>query len=380
MRSHIRLGALAAVTFAAAVLTACTPADDPRKALVSQGCTLNSDCNAPLICAFRTCHEQCTSSRDCPSGARCVAGEKPHSVCQLPDERDCQTNADCAAGQVCGVDDQCRDACKTDRDCLVDQVCVVATCADPRELKDGTLEPSTRSDAGSDAPRGFGLPCEYTSQCPDPLVCRRDVCDHECLGDRDCEGGKACVDRVCRVRITDGGTCGAGLIACGSDASPVCVDPARDRSHCGGCDKACAVGEVCDRGACALSCPSGMVDCGGSCRVLASDRSNCGACGTTCATGQVCSGGACVASCSAPLVECSGGCHDLQVDPLHCGACGNVCTAGRSCTAGSCQIVCGSGTSLCGSACRDLAVDPNNCGTCGNVCPTGKSCVSGSCT
>src|SRR6185369_15835404 len=99
------------------------------------GCSINSDCNNPLVCAFKRCHTQCSSTRDCPAGLRCVhardvdTGAILGDVCQLADERVCTRNSQCSATQVCAVDGQCRDLCDTDRDCVGrDQVCRVHTC------------------------------------------------------------------------------------------------------------------------------------------------------------------------------------------------------------------------------------------------------------
>jgi hypothetical protein len=107
--------------------------------MLAAGCTLNSDCDSPLVCAFQRCHNECTSSRDCATGQRCVASDRPFKVCQLDEERACSTNAECPLGMLCGVDGQCRDQCVTNRDCISGQTCVSRTCADTAELVDGSL-------------------------------------------------------------------------------------------------------------------------------------------------------------------------------------------------------------------------------------------------
>jgi len=33
--------------------------DDTAPAGEAQGCSINTDCNNPLVCAFRKCHKQC---------------------------------------------------------------------------------------------------------------------------------------------------------------------------------------------------------------------------------------------------------------------------------------------------------------------------------
>ena len=62
---------------------------DRRPKGLAEGCIINTDCSSPLVCAFRKCHQACTSSRDCEPGQRCMASDRPFHVCQLPDERLC---------------------------------------------------------------------------------------------------------------------------------------------------------------------------------------------------------------------------------------------------------------------------------------------------
>jgi alpha-tubulin suppressor-like RCC1 family protein len=145
MRTSIRrwLALGAGVGF---VLVACGDTAEEQKQLagIAQGCTLNSDCNNPLVCAFQRCHEACVETRDCPQGQRCVAGEDGTNVCQLPDDVDCTTSSGCNGSQVCAVDRECRDACSGENDCIGDQVCATSgACAEPDEVDDdGDLPPS----------------------------------------------------------------------------------------------------------------------------------------------------------------------------------------------------------------------------------------------
>jgi hypothetical protein len=124
------------------------------------GCSINSDCNQPLVCAFKRCHLACDSTRDCPPGLRCIhavdvdTGVLLGNVCQLSSDRhSCSINSDCPGTQICGIDAQCRDQCDADRDCVSGQVCRVHTCADPVELNDGgtlgqVLDGGTKADGG----------------------------------------------------------------------------------------------------------------------------------------------------------------------------------------------------------------------------------------
>jgi hypothetical protein len=95
---------------------------------VADNCTINSDCNNPLVCAFARCHEECAASRDCPDGDRCVFSGTT-GVCQLPQESTCTTTA-CAGGQVCGTDKQCRAVCTAAGGCAMGDFCLATGSAD----------------------------------------------------------------------------------------------------------------------------------------------------------------------------------------------------------------------------------------------------------
>ncbi len=192
MRKHVfkLLAMPALLAVVGALLPLACGSDNPPVVTLGGGCLINSDCNDPLVCAFRLCHTQCQTDRDCTMGERCVIAERPNRVCQLTTERSCQYNSECPGAEVCGIDDQCRDQCSADRDCVPGQLCVTGTCADKAELVDGGLP---EVDGG----QGTGQPCSYTSECPDPLVCRDGLCDYECLGDRDCPGTKCLPNKHC---------------------------------------------------------------------------------------------------------------------------------------------------------------------------------------
>ena len=100
--NRVCLGKSLSLVFGMAlVLAAACTSDDPPLAKLAEGCLINSDCNAPLVCAFQRCHNACESTRDCPPGLRCVASDGPLHVCQLEEERICLYNSDCPEGQVC---------------------------------------------------------------------------------------------------------------------------------------------------------------------------------------------------------------------------------------------------------------------------------------
>jgi hypothetical protein len=114
----------------------------PKKTDLGGGCTLNSDCNSPLVCTFGKCHTACVQTRDCPLGQSCVMAAGG-SVCQLPAEADCRA-ATCEIGTVCAVDYHCRTVCQSPIDCTPLQACVSNVCADPTDLDpNGQLPPET---------------------------------------------------------------------------------------------------------------------------------------------------------------------------------------------------------------------------------------------
>ena len=123
-----------ALGVAAAVATASCGTAASATFGLDEGCSINSDCNAPLICAFSRCHNECTQSRDCPSGERCVSAGAD-SVCQLAIDDVCGVAASCAAGLAC-VGGQCRNVCSTDVACTVaGQTCLAGGCYDAEELQ-----------------------------------------------------------------------------------------------------------------------------------------------------------------------------------------------------------------------------------------------------
>ncbi len=228
------------VVWAIAVPLACSDdSEDPNKIRVqlSATCSLDSDCDPPLVCAFSACHTQCNVTRDCPLGQRCVASDKPFHVCQLPNEVACATNAQCKGGQVCGTDNKCRDACLTDRDCVEEQVCANTTCAEPAEVATVMVE------------AGSGIICSYTSECAEPLICRNGTCSVECKTERDCTGGASCVDSRCRGSSPAGSACSLNS-QCAGDL--ICVR--------GTCVVECSQDKDCIDNCPNVSCPSLVCD------------------------------------------------------------------------------------------------------------------------
>ena len=178
-----------------------------------------------------------------------------------------------------------------------------------------------------------------------------------------CATGQFCDNGACAV------SCNAPRTICGA----TCTDTATDVMNCGACGTACGAMQSCMAGVC--TCPAATMLCGTTCIDVSADPMNCGACGTACAAVQRCVGGACV--CPGGGMFCSGACVDAMNDAMNCGACGNACAAGQMCDAGACA--CPTGQTTCGGACVDTRVDTANCGSCGHACGTGQFCSVGTC-
>ncbi|MBK6529282.1 MAG: hypothetical protein IPF99_06735 [Deltaproteobacteria bacterium] len=92
--------------------------------------------------------------------------------------------------------------------------------------------------------------------------------------------------------LRDGATADTGCTPPQTLCGSVCVDTASSFSHCGGCGRACALGEVCASGVCSAVCRAPLLLCDGVCLDPQTDPENCGGCGVVCSTG-ICNGGRC---------------------------------------------------------------------------------------
>ncbi len=169
-----------ALAFAALAALAC----DRPAFVVGEGCEVNSDCAAPLVCVIGYCRRQCVDSRDCGAGLRCLieASSASGGGCQLDHERACLLTSECvSAGLVC-QNETCTTRCATARDCVSG-----ATCMSDGAGGLACYEPAAEL-------------CLYASDCPEPMVCGRDqACHFECLGDRDCPFPRHCVASLCEL-------------------------------------------------------------------------------------------------------------------------------------------------------------------------------------
>jgi hypothetical protein len=114
---------LLAAAFVAGVAASCSSSSGGGTSLAGN-CAINSNCDAPLICAFSRCHSACMESRDCPDGERCVLSGAS-GVCQLQQESTCTTaNSLCSTGEICGTDMQCRAQCTSTIPCVEGDFCL----------------------------------------------------------------------------------------------------------------------------------------------------------------------------------------------------------------------------------------------------------------
>lgn len=215
-------------------VTSCVTRDVPPPSKLAEGCLLNSDCETPLVCVFRRCHQPCSDRRDCPADSDCqLSGDPPQLVCTQVTCAD----APCPQGQVCGVDRRCRYQCVTASDCSPKQACVENQC-----VWNDQLQPD-----GGYPPPLDGRACEYSSQCAVGERCSRSgQCVAECLTSVDCAATASCLGGRC---VPNQGANDAGVTV---DAG--LVDAGRPT---GGCDytSQCDAGAVCSsRGVCLPEC------------------------------------------------------------------------------------------------------------------------------
>ena len=230
----MRVWLLGVVAFLA---VSCVNSKPP--AALAEGCIINSDCDSPLVCAFRRCHVQCTTTRDCPAGTFCRPADHPFNVCLIvepaPNELQCTRNSDCSGELICGSDGNCRSQCAADKDCLSEQVCTNGQCAEPAELVAGAL-PVTDPEL---------LTCQYNTQCKQGQICSAGRCITQCLSDRDCAAGSSCTAGACTVPGVMMTSDGGGVPRCSVNSD--CAQ----NLHCsaqGYCTPECYVDRDCGNG------------------------------------------------------------------------------------------------------------------------------------
>ena len=352
VKGHVWLssvGKMAAASLFVATFGITGCGDDPVKAGVAKGCTLNSDCKDGLVCGFGLCHQECEESSDCPAGQRCVQTEKSN-VCQLNDEAECHFNSDCAKPLVCAVDLQCRNQCNGKEDCLPSQECADHVCAEPEEVDESGGLKGAVTGAGGEGGGGPG-PSGGSGGSGAASTGGTGGSGTGMAGDgAGGEGPPACTPGGdC---VLDGMPCQIGVVACDGD-TPSCqvLSDADDGTECGtdkvcseGACVGCALGDACQPDA-NNPCIAGTVSCaqGPACDTDGNVKN-----GTGCGTDKVCSAG----TCTACVV-------DEACDPA-----GQACKNGkRTCSDGPACVV---------TTSKEAGVE---CGT-DQVCNSGGSCVS----
>jgi hypothetical protein len=160
-----RAAALAGAVVLAAAAAVASCSNSSEAPLPGSSCSINSDCDNPLICAFAKCHTECKdSARDCPTGQRCVS-DGTVGVCQLPAEATCSASKSCAStALVCTSDMTCRTKCtpSSSSQCFTDQTCVAVeggssgACYDNSELNDSGLPEGDGSSSSGEGGNGEG--------------------------------------------------------------------------------------------------------------------------------------------------------------------------------------------------------------------------------
>lgn len=173
------------------LLAAC---DERVDFMPGDECELNTDCATPLVCRLGRCRVECRAQRDCQAGLECVRDAVGLGACQLPDETMCMRASDCEAPLVCHFG-RCTNECVTDRDCPPGSSCV----------PDGDGASGCRDESMNECERtsdcvAMGLPnkvCAVDGRCREP--CRQ---DWDCADGRACLAGPPA---VCGWRALDGG-------------------------------------------------------------------------------------------------------------------------------------------------------------------------------
>ncbi|HVV50603.1 MAG TPA: LamG-like jellyroll fold domain-containing protein, partial [Polyangia bacterium] len=285
--------------------TKCTPSN--ASPYCANTATDNANCG--------TCGNACGTGEVCQGGAcalTCGALTKctpssgaPYCANTDTDSANCGTcgNA-CGTGQVCqggvctlscGALTKCSPSsgvpycANTDTDnancgtcgnaCAAGQVCQGGTCT----ITCGALTTCTPS-SGSPYCANLGTDNANCGTCGNA-----------------CAAGQSCTSGVCQT------TCSGSETVCGG----LCTNTAFDPSNCGTCGTTCSFPQgsaACSGGACFLtSCSAGYADCNhqqadGCESNTNTDAANCGGCGKACALGETCQTGVCTANLSSGLI------------------------------------------------------------------------------
>lgn len=170
-----------------------------------------------------------------------------------------------------------------------------------------------------------------------------------------------------------------------------CVGTNTNPLHCGGCGRACAIGELCVSGTCTAQegdCPqfacTGFTFCEevtGNC-LPGCERD------TQCTGGQICNTSARVCECPTGTHSCGGRCvsnDDVATCGDRCTPCPSATGGTAVCVNGTCELECDDGYRNCGGTCASCPSDATETVCEGNqcvadACPSGQRLCEGQCS
>ena len=178
---------------------AADPGKDGLAYIVSDACTIDSDCSATAFCAAGTCRARCRHDSECPAGSFCPAD----GLCR----------EQLVAGAVCD-DGGCKES-----GC---QICATGHCVDDRcceSLCDGSCEACAAAVTGGADGKCLPIPAD---QDPDSECAEDAEYPASCRADGACNGKGAC-----RQFAKTGTTCGDTVCSGSSVTGSVCDGPER---------------------------------------------------------------------------------------------------------------------------------------------------------
>lgn len=220
----------------------------------SATCSSPDQCATGSVCDVTgTCRVGGCDVHGCVSPYQCVV-ENGSATCKVdapPPSRDagtdakpfsgCRSDAECTASKGAGA------KCLSGECASVDNQCTDATqCRGAQQCVEGSCTPS----------------CSTTVACPTGYACdtAKGVCTlnpQSCTSSASCGNGKACVESRCVPSCTDASQCSGGLLCvdggCVPDERPV-FSCSQDGQVGTGAAGACAVGSICLRKSCYISC------------------------------------------------------------------------------------------------------------------------------
>jgi len=373
------------------------------------------------------CNNVCALSNATPAcdmGSCVVAACNPgYDDCDGDPANGCEANTQTGAAH-CG---SCSRVCPTEGGATAcrEGVCRVGTCAAGFGNCDGSDANGCETDTRTAVAHcgGCGMACAPRAHAT--ASCAAGACAYMCeMGFADCDMdpsngceadirtaaahcggcGRACLAAGGTATCADGRcalTCDASHGDCNTNPADGCeTDTLSNGVHCGACNRRCAAGTSCSRGACVAGCPAGQTTCSGSCVDPATNPAHCGGCDRACPTGAnataTCSGGVCGLACAPGFDNCDGnaanGCETPLTGTANCGRCGRSCPApeggAATCVGGMCGVACSPGRGDCdrnpGNGCEvNLGSSTEHCGACGQTCAPRNArgaCVNGACT